>query len=64
MKNKIAADGIGAKEASTLGAISTMENAPKFTLESWLKLAEQIAADQPEPMPTRLVDFLDQSLAI
>jgi hypothetical protein len=43
---------------------STMDTAPKFTLESWLKLAEQEADEQPETTPMRLIDFIDERLAI
>ena len=68
MTANIAAAG-GAKKDCPLGenayamSIGTIEAAPTFSLESWLKLAEPYSVEQPETTPMCLIDFIDERLA-
>jgi hypothetical protein len=43
--------------------IGPKDSATNFTLEGWLKLAEQDAIEELEPTPMRLVDLLDRRSA-
>ena len=50
------------KGATATTDISAKEDSADFTLEGWLKLAEQDASEDLEP-PLRLVDLLEERLA-